>query len=92
MSFNPFTAPACKISGLKDARTHLKNSIFSGPIASPFSVMRFGENPLQGQCEKENKKAERFQILHFLKWHHGREKVKSPVAQLNFLKNCSVSK
>ena len=26
---NPFTAPACKISGLKDAR----NSILSGPIA-----------------------------------------------------------
>ena len=27
--------------------------------------MRFDENLLQSQCEKENKKAERFQILHF---------------------------
>ena len=53
---NPFTAPACKISGLKDARTHLKNSLFSGPVTSPFSVMHFDENLLRSQCEKENKK------------------------------------
>ena len=26
--FNPFTAPACKSSGLKDARTHLKTVCF----------------------------------------------------------------
>ena len=30
---NTFTAAACKLSGLKDARTHLNaNGIFSGPI------------------------------------------------------------
>ena len=66
MSFNPFTAPACEISVLEDTRTHLKNSIFFGPLTSPFSVMRFGENALQGQCEKKReKKAEGFQVLHF---------------------------
>ena len=63
--FNPFTASGCKISGLKGARTHLKNSLFSGPVTSPFSAMRFDENPLQSQCKKENKKAEGFQISHF---------------------------
>ena len=60
---NPFPSPACKISGLKDVRLHLKNSIFF--VTSPFSVMHFDKNILQGQCEKENKKAEGLQILHF---------------------------
>ena len=56
-TLNPFIAPACTISGLKDAWMHLKNTIFSSPVTSPFSVMYFDENPLQGQCEKEKKKA-----------------------------------
>ena len=51
---NPFTAPAYKISGLKDARTHLRNSLFSSPVTS-FSVMRLGENLLRSQCEKEKR-------------------------------------
>ena len=38
-SLNPITAPACKISGLKDARTRLKNSIFSGPITHLLSML-----------------------------------------------------
>ena len=46
---NPFTDPACKISGLHDA-----NSIFSGPI---FNAMRFDGNPLTCQYEKGGKKA-----------------------------------
>ena len=29
--FNPFTAPDCKIFGLKDARMHLQ-TVYSGPI------------------------------------------------------------
>ena len=37
-TLNPFTAPACKLSGLKDAQTRLRNSILSGPITHPFSV------------------------------------------------------
>ena len=32
---------------------------------SNFSAMSFGENPFMCQCEKENKKALGFQILHF---------------------------
>ena len=62
---NPFTASACKISGLKDAQVHLKNSIFSGPITSTFNVMRFDENPFTCQSKKENKKAEGFPVSHF---------------------------
>ena len=52
---NPFTAPACKISGLKDARTRLKNSIFSGlrtNLLKKFSAMCFDENPFTSQCKK----------------------------------------
>ena len=62
---NPFTAPACKISGLEDARTGLQNSPFSGPIASALNAMRFGESPFTCQCEKEDKKAEGFHIFQF---------------------------
>ena len=29
--FNPFTAPACNISGLNSAWTHLQNGIFFAP-------------------------------------------------------------
>ena len=36
---NPFTAPAGYISGLTDAWTPLKNSIFSGPITHLLSVL-----------------------------------------------------
>ena len=63
---NPFTAPACKISGLKDARTHLKNRIFSGPLTSPFSAVHFDGNPLQSPCGKEKKKAETFKFSPFV--------------------------
>ena len=35
---NSFTASACNISRLKDAWTHLKNYIFSGPITHLLSV------------------------------------------------------
>ena len=36
---NPFTAPACKISRVKDAQTRLKNSIVSGLTTNLFSVL-----------------------------------------------------
>ena len=38
-SFNPFIAPACKISELKDARTRLKNRTVSGLITNLFAVL-----------------------------------------------------
>ena len=39
VSINPFTAPACKISWLKDAQMHLKNGIFSGPVTHLLSAL-----------------------------------------------------
>ena len=58
--FNPFTAPACKVSGLKDGGTCLQTVYF--PI---FNVVHFDENPFACQREKENKKAKGFRISHF---------------------------
>ena len=62
MKINPFAAPACKMSGLKDAR---KQCIFRSYGSSTFNVIRFDENPFICLCEKEDKKAEGFQIWHF---------------------------
>ena len=56
--FNPFTAPSCKISGLKAAQTRLQTvGIFWSYNTSTFNAMRFYENPGSVQCEKGNKKA-----------------------------------
>ena len=57
-NINPFTAPACKISGLKDARTRLiANSIVSGSInTSTFNAMRFDEDLFTCQCEKRKQR------------------------------------
>ena len=52
---NPFTAPACKISGLKDARTLL--CMFRSYIISTFSAMHLDENPFA--CQYEKKKEEK---------------------------------
>ena len=40
------------------------NSAFSGPITSIFNSMHFDGDPFTCQCEKEDKKAYGFQILH----------------------------
>ena len=54
LGVNPFTAPACTISGLNDARTRLKKQyIFWSYNTYTFNAMRFDENPLTCQCEKE---------------------------------------
>ena len=37
--FNPFIAPTCKISGLKDVRTRLQNSKFSSPVTLLLSIL-----------------------------------------------------
>ena len=42
-----------------------KHIIFQSYDTSTFNAMRFNENPFTRQCEKENKKAKGFQILHF---------------------------
>ena len=41
IGLNSFTAPACKISGLKAAQTHLKSSIVSSLITNLFQCYVF---------------------------------------------------
>ena len=54
---NPFTAPACKMFGLNDARTRLQTYFFRSYNTSTFSAMRFDKNPFTCQSETEDKKA-----------------------------------
>ena len=54
---NPFTAPACTISGLKDAQTYLQTVYFLVLQQSTFNVILFDENAFTCQCEKDDKKA-----------------------------------
>ena len=50
---NPFIAPACKLSGLKRAHTHIPaNSIFSDPITSDFNSVCLDENHFTYYCER----------------------------------------
>ena len=54
-TINPFTAPACKISGLKDARKHLQTVYF--PVLWRCATC-FDENPFTynyASAKKENK-------------------------------------
>ena len=55
-AINPFTATACKTSGLKGARTYLQDSTFSGPITNLFSILCVLTQILSCQCEETNKK------------------------------------
>ena len=52
---NPFTAPACKIPGLTDARTQ-KQCVFRSHNTSAFSATRLDENPFT-YANAKNKKA-----------------------------------
>ena len=54
LSLNPFTAPACNISGLKDARTRLQTVNFPVYATSASNAMSFDENRFTSQCEKED--------------------------------------
>ena len=86
-AFTPFIAPACKSSGLKDARTHLKKKrkkkehIFRSCNTSIFNAIRFDEDHFTCQFEKENKKT---RVLNYallsvaFKEHHGSEGVNIP--------------
>ena len=51
---NPFTAPACKVSRLKDAWTHLQTVYF--PVLSTVNAMSFDEYPFTRRCKKEDQK------------------------------------
>ena len=61
---NPFTAPACKISRLKDAHRCLQCT-FRSCNTCTFNAMRYDANPFTCQCKKEEENTEGFQILHF---------------------------
>ena len=58
---NPFTAPARKLSRLKDAHTHLKIVYFPVLGISTFNAMRFDEN-FRMQVQKK-KKTRRLKVL-----------------------------
>jgi len=70
---NSFTAPACKISGLKDAGTRLQTGYFLVLNTSTFSAIRFDENPFKCQYEKETKNLKDFIFRTFI----GRFQVKT---------------
>ena len=61
---NPFTAPACKISGLKDAGTRLQTVDFSSPITHLLSsTCRYEkENKKGNKCFKFRTITGRFQV------------------------------
>ena len=44
------------------------NTIVSDPVTSAFNALRFDENPFACQCEKEDKTAKGFRILHYFYW------------------------
>ena len=53
----PFTAPACKMSLVKDARKRLQTVYF--PVlcsSSTFNARRFDEDSVARQCETEGEK------------------------------------
>ena len=83
--FNPFTAPACKISRLKNACMHAsKQYIWWSCNKSTFNTVHFDGNTLMCSCVGE-KRPKWFQIWHFYwsfsKWQygkHGRERVNRP--------------
>ena len=62
---NPFTAPACKIFGLKDGRA-CRQDIFRSYNPSTFNAMRFDENPFTRQREKEIKRLKDFRFRTFI--------------------------
>ena len=79
LHFNPFTALACKVSGLKHARTRLQNSMFFAPITFTFNAVHCDESPFTCQCENEDKgfRVSNFALLLVgFKRHHGSEGVK----------------
>ena len=78
-AFNPFTAPACKISGLKNARTRLQIVFVPVPLHQLSVLGILMEIRLFAcSCEQEDKTAERFKISRFywavFKLDHGSER------------------
>ena len=79
VSINPFTAPACKMFGLKDARTRQQTVYFQSCNTSTFNdiIMPFNENPFTCSAKKKTKRVSVFAVLLLVfKRHHGSEEVK----------------
>ena len=76
---NPFTAPACNFSGLKEARAHA-HSIYSGPLTHLLSMLRalmqLFHVPVQKRRQKSSRVSYLVLLLVVFKWHHGSEGVK----------------
>ena len=53
--FNPFTAPVCKISGLKDARTRLGTEYF--PVTATFSAIHFDKKSFHVPVRERKQKS-----------------------------------
>ena len=62
---NPFTAQTCKISGTKDERTRLKNSMFSGLITNLFQCYAFLWKSFLKPLREEKRKKERLKDFKF---------------------------
>ena len=61
-TLNPFTAPTCKISRLKDAQTRLETVYFPGPITPTFNAVHFDDVLSHASAQKRKLK---FKISHF---------------------------
>ena len=81
---NPFTAPCCKTSGLKDGLMRLQEFIFRSYRPSTFNAVRFDQNPFTLLVQKRRQKGLRVSNLALLmvvfKWHHGSEGVNQLVS------------
>ena len=77
--FNPFTDPACKISGLKKCTHTPSNSRFYGALAALFSILCVLMKTLSNAKAKKKQKGLRISnfalLLVVLEWHHGNEGV-----------------
>ena len=79
--FNPFTATACEISGLKAARTRLQTVLFSDPITHLLSMLCVLINPFN-MPERNRRKKKGWGVSNFalflvvFKWHRDSEGVK----------------
>ena len=62
---NPFTAAACKCSGLEHAWTRLQNGVFFAPITSTLNAARCDQVLSHASAKTKTKKASGFQISHF---------------------------
>ena len=64
-SLNPFTASACKISGLNDAQTHLQTAILFSPMTHLASMLCVLMKTLSHVSAKRRQKGQRISKVLF---------------------------